>query len=68
VYPPAAGTVASIWVSETTLNVAFDDPTSSNPNVTAVALLNPLPVIVTAVPPEFGPLFGEIDVTTGAGT
>jgi hypothetical protein len=37
------------------------------PNLTAVAPVNPVPVIVTAVPPATGPLAGEIRVTVGAG-
>ena len=37
------------------------------PNVTVDALVNPVPVIVTAVPPAAGPLAGEMLVTVGAG-
>ena len=37
------------------------------PNVTVDALVNPVPVIVTAVPPVAGPLAGEMLVTVGAG-
>jgi hypothetical protein len=36
------------------------------PKLTAVAPVNPLPVMVTAVPPASGPATGEIPVTTGA--
>ena len=35
------------------------------PNVTVDALVNPVPVIVTAVPPVAGPLAGEMLVTVG---
>lgn len=38
------------------------------PNFTAVAPVKSMPVIVTAVPPAAGPLFGEIEITEGAGT
>jgi hypothetical protein len=36
------------------------------PNVTAVAAVNPVPVIVTDVPPAVGPVVGEIDEIVGA--
>ena len=38
------------------------------PKVTAVAPVNPVPVIVTVVPPGVGPAVGEIDVTAGGAT
>jgi hypothetical protein len=38
------------------------------PNMTAVAPVNPVPVMVTVVPPIAGPLVGEILVTVGTGT
>jgi hypothetical protein len=38
------------------------------PNVTAVAPLKLVPVIVTDVPPVAGPEVGDIDVTVGAAT
>ena len=38
------------------------------PNVTAVAPVKLVPVIVTVVPPAAGPDVGEIDVTVGAAT
>jgi len=38
------------------------------PNLTALAPLKFVPVIVTLVPPAAGPLVGEIEVTVGAGT
>jgi hypothetical protein len=37
------------------------------PNVTVDALVNPVPVMVTVVPPVTGPFAGEILVTVGAG-
>ena len=53
------GTVAVIFVSELTMNVAVVPL-----NFTAVAPENPVPLIVTEVPT--GPLFGEKDVIFGA--
>ena len=38
------------------------------PNLTAVAPVNPVPVIVTTVPPAADPVAGEMLVTVGAGT
>ena len=38
------------------------------PNMTVVTPVNPVPVIVTAVPPVAGPLAGEMLVTVGTGT
>jgi hypothetical protein len=38
------------------------------PNLTVDALVNPVPEIVTAVPPVIGPLAGEMLVTVGTGT
>ena len=38
------------------------------PNVTAVAPVNPVPVIVTVVPPATGPDTGVIPVTVGMGS
>ena len=37
------------------------------PNLTAVAAVKLVPVIVTGVPPAAGPLFGAKPVTVGAG-
>jgi len=54
-----AGTVAVIFVAELTVNVA-DVP----PNLTAVAPVKFVPLIVTDVPT--GPLFGENEVIVGA--
>jgi hypothetical protein len=56
----SAGEVAVIEVSEFSLNVAEVDPKS-----TAVAPVKPLPVIVTDVPPVYGPDPGLTDVTVG---
>ncbi|HSL68482.1 MAG TPA: hypothetical protein VK977_10055, partial [Actinomycetota bacterium] len=55
------GTVAVIWVAELTAKLA-----RTPPNRTAVAPVNAVPVIVTAVPVR--PLVGEKDVIVGAGT
>ena len=55
-----AGTVAVIWVSEVTVNVAVVPL-----NFTAVAPVKPLPVMVTGVPD--GPEVGVNEKTTGAG-
>jgi hypothetical protein len=54
-----AGTVVVILVSELIKNVA-----GVPPNFTEVAPVNPVPLIVTAVPT--GPLVGENDVIVGA--
>jgi hypothetical protein len=37
------------------------------PKVTDVVPLKSVPVMVTLVPPDVGPLFGATDVTVGAG-
>ena len=60
---PAAGEVAVRRVAELYVTLA-----ATVPNVTVDALVNPVPVIVTTVPPATGPLAGEILVTVGAGT
>ena len=52
-----------ICVPETTVKLAAANP----PNPTLVAPVNPLPVIVTVVPPVVGPEVGEIEVIAGAG-
>ena len=39
---------------------------TSSASGAAVALVNPVPVVVTLVPPVVGPLVGEIEVTVGA--
>ena len=56
-----AGLVAVIWVSESTVKLVA----AVAPKSTAVALQNPDPVIVTVVPPVFGPNRGDTPVTTG---
>jgi hypothetical protein len=38
-----------------------------DPNFTAVAPINPVPVTMTEVPPAIGPLTGEMPVTVGTG-
>jgi hypothetical protein len=62
--PLPAGEVAVIDVALLTVNEVAGVP----PNRTAVARMKLSPVMVTGVPPVAGPLFGEIDVTVGAGT
>jgi hypothetical protein len=57
-----AGAVAVMLVALTTVN----EVAAVLPKLTAVAPVNPLPVMVTAVPPASGPATGEIPVTTGA--
>src|SRR5271154_1138275 len=55
------GAVAVICVAETTIKpVAVVSPKS-----TAVAPAKPVPLIVTTVPPDTGPLDGEAPDTTG---
>src|SRR5690242_12617853 len=54
------GTVAVIWVPEVTVNVAAATPLK----VTAVAPVNPVPVMLTDVPG--GPEVGVNEVTAGA--
>jgi hypothetical protein len=58
-----AGATATIFVLDFSANFAVTDP-----NHTVVAPVNPVPVIVTDVPPAFGPDDGEIAVTVGAAT
>jgi hypothetical protein len=60
--PEPAGAVAVIELALTTVKFVA----AVVPNFTAVALLKPEPVIVTAVPPPVGPKAGEIAVTVGA--
>jgi hypothetical protein len=54
--------MAVIWVALLTVNEAA----AVLPNLTMVAPVKLLPVIVTLVPPVVGPAFGPIDVTVGA--
>jgi hypothetical protein len=56
----STGDVAVIDVAEFTVNGA-----AVPPNLTAVAPVKPVPVIVTVVPPLVEPVVGLIAVTTG---
>jgi hypothetical protein len=59
--PVPAGDTAVICVFESTVNEVAAVP----PNATAVAPLNPVPVIFTDVPPATGPTVGLMLVTCG---
>jgi hypothetical protein len=59
-----AGVVAVICVPLTTTTFVAAVP----PNVTVAPVAKFVPVIVTAVPPAIGPLFGEILLTVGTTT
>src|SRR3984885_11505777 len=61
--PDPDGLTALIWVPESMITSVA----ASGPNITAVAPMNPLPVIVTGVPPSSDPLPGVTAVTTGTG-
>ena len=61
--PKPAGEVAVIEVAELTVK-----PAGTAPNLTAVAPVKLVPVIVTVVPPMIGPDVGDIAVTVGTGT
>jgi hypothetical protein len=56
-----AGLVTVIWVALLTVNV----PAAVAPNLTEVAPVKFVPVIVTIVPPAIGPRFGVTSVTVG---
>jgi hypothetical protein len=56
-----AGAVAVTDVADPTVKLAFVAP-----NFTDVAPVNPVPVIVTAVPPAVDPLLGVTPETVGA--
>jgi hypothetical protein len=60
--PVPAGLVTVICVPESAV-IAPAAP----PKLTLVAPANPVPVIVTTVPPVLGPRAGEITVTAGGG-
>src|SRR5262249_47513307 len=60
----AAGDTAEIDVSPFTVKPAA----FVAPKRTAVAAVNPVPLIVTAVPPEAGPMVGDTPVNLGVGT
>jgi hypothetical protein len=62
--PIPAGAVAVIWVALLTVK----EPAALLPNLTAVAPEKLVPVMVTLVPPDGGPVFGLTLVTVGAGT
>ena len=55
------GETAVTCVGDTTVNEVASDA----PNLTAVAPVRPVPLIVTVVPPATGPVFGEIEVMAG---
>ena len=55
------GDVAVIWLAELTVYAVA----AISPNLTAVISVNPVPVIVTAVPPDVGPLAGVMLVIAG---
>ena len=59
--PEPTGDVTVIWLAELTVNPVA----AVVPNVTAVISINPVPVIVTAVPPAVGPLTGVIRIIAG---
>ena len=59
---PPAGAVAVIWVC----GVDRERGGGGGAEVTAVAPVKPVPVMVTEVPPACGPLFGVTPVTVGA--
>jgi hypothetical protein len=61
--PLPDGAVAVIWVSLSSVKLLA----AVDPNLTAVAPLNALPVIVTVVPPAVGPEEGLMLVTAGGG-
>ena len=71
--PPAVVTVRSTLPAEADGEIAVisvEDTTSKEvaaaaPNLTEVAAVRLVPVIVTWVPPEIRPLVGEIEVMTG---
>ena len=58
-----AGDLTVICVPESTVN----DVAALDPNLTAVAPVKPVPVIVTEVPPASGPAVGLMPVTVGTG-
>ena len=60
--PAPGGDVAVIDVAELTVKLVA----LAAPNFTALALENPVPVMVTDVPPVVAPAFGATAVTAGA--
>jgi hypothetical protein len=61
--PDPAGDVTVIWVADTTVTAVPGEL----PNSTEVAPVNPVPVMVTTVPPAAGPVAGLSETTVGAG-
>ena len=61
--PVSAGEVAVIAVADVTVKL-----TAVAPNLTDVAPVRLTPVIVTLVPPLWGPVGGARELTPGAGT
>ena len=61
--PEPAGEVAVICVGDS----AFSAVALLEPNLTSLAAVRFVPVIVTVVPPAAGPLVGSTFVTVGAG-
>jgi hypothetical protein len=59
--PIPAGEVAVIWVALLTVK----EPAALLPKLTAVAPEKLVPVMVTLVPPDAGPVFGLTLVTAG---
>lgn len=59
--PLPAGEVTASWVDEVTVTAVAE----AVPNLTVVAAVKPVPVIVTAVPPAVGPALGLTPVTVG---
>ena len=59
------GEMTMMWASSVTVTGLVLD---TEPNLTAVTKVNPVPVIVTAVPPLAGPLVGAMPLTVGAAT
>ena len=60
-----AGEVAVIDVVELTVTLAAACPA---PKATVAPAMNPVPVIVTVVPPEIGPALGLMAVMVGTGS
>ena len=56
-----AGDTAVIWVPDTTVKL----DAGTVPNITADTSVNPVPVMVTEVPPAVGPAAGETCFTVG---
>jgi hypothetical protein len=59
-----AGVAAVIWVPLTTTTLVA----AVAPNLTVAPAAKFVPVIVTAVPPAAGPVFGDTALTVGATT